>query len=64
MGDLSFRNEAEEKAALQRYDWMENEYFVRVDELIPVFKSPGMDLNSRQFTPVTWGLWAAKPGRD
>ncbi len=64
LGDLIFRNGAAEKAALERYDWMEDEYFARIDELSPVFKSLGMDLHSRQFTPVTWVLWAVKPGRD
>ena len=42
---------------------VEDEYFARIDELVPVFKAMGMDLDSQQFTPVTWVLWALKPWR-
>jgi putative AdoMet-dependent methyltransferase len=64
LGDLIFKDEAAEKEALKRYDWMEDEYFARVDELIPVFDSLGMELRSEQFTPVTWVLWAIKRRPD
>lgn len=60
VGDLMFRNEASEKAALQRYDWMEDEYFARIDEISAVLHELGMDLNCRQFTPVTWVVWTVK----
>ena len=60
LGDLIFQNETAEKEALKRYDWMEDEYFARVDELVPVFEGLGMELKSEQFTPVTWVLWAVK----
>jgi ubiquinone/menaquinone biosynthesis C-methylase UbiE len=62
LGDLLFENEAAERAALRRYDWMEDEYFARIDELATVFSGLGMELHSQQFTPVTWVLWAADPG--
>jgi putative AdoMet-dependent methyltransferase len=61
LGDLVFRDEVAEKAALERYAWMEEEYFARIDELAPVFAALGMELRSEQFAPVTWVLWAAKP---
>jgi len=64
LGDLIFRNEAAEKAALERYDWMEDEYFARIDEMSAIFESLGMELQSQQFTPLTWVLWAVKPRRE
>jgi putative AdoMet-dependent methyltransferase len=61
LGDLIFETGAAEKTALERYEWMEDEYFARIDDLIPVFRGLGMKLHSQQFTPVTWVLWAEKP---
>ena len=63
LGDLLFENEAAEKAALEHYEWIEDEYFARIDELSPIFSNLGMGLHSQQFTPVTWVLWAVKPRR-
>jgi hypothetical protein len=48
-----------------RYDgWLQEEHFVQIEELRPVFADLGMELNSRRFTPVTWVLWAIKPKED
>ncbi|MFH1312451.1 MAG: class I SAM-dependent methyltransferase [Candidatus Eisenbacteria bacterium] len=60
MGDLIFKNAKAERAALERYGWMEDEYYARIEELRPVLADFGMDLDSRQFTPVTWVIWATK----
>lgn len=61
LGDLIFENKETEKDALQEYRWLEDEHFARVEELSPVFEELGMDLNTQQFTPVTWVLWAIRP---
>ena len=61
VGDLVFENEDTEKAALGRYRWLEEEHFVRIEELVPVFAALGTELSATQFTPVTWVLWATKP---
>ena len=62
LGDLCFKDKTQEKLALKEYDWLdEDEYFIRIDEMKAVFKKLGMRLNSEQFTPVTWVLWALKP---
>ena len=61
VGDLIFESEEAEKAALGRYKWLEEEYFARIEDLLPVFAALGTELNASQFTPVTWVLWASKP---
>jgi putative AdoMet-dependent methyltransferase len=61
LGDLIFANEYAERATLDRCDWMEDEYYPRIEELRPTFTKLGMDLDSKQFTPVTWVLWGVKP---
>ena len=61
IGDLAFMNWEAEQSALREYgDWLEQEYFTRIEELGLIFSQCGMHLSSRQFTPVTWMLWAAK----
>jgi putative AdoMet-dependent methyltransferase len=60
LGDLIFETEEAERAALKRYEWLEEEYFARIDELQPVFGNLGLELHSQQFTPVTWVLWTVK----
>jgi len=60
LGDLVFENEEAENRALREYDWLEEEYFARIDELQDAFADLGMELKARQFTPVTWVLWAAR----
>ncbi len=64
LGDLVFLNEKTEKEALIKYDWLEEEYFTRIEEIRPVFRELGMKLNSQQFTPVSWVLWAIKPNNE
>lgn len=62
LGDLVFENEAAERKALREFSWLEEEYFVRLEELGPVVAALGANLDARQFTPVTWMLSAVKPG--
>jgi hypothetical protein len=62
LGDLAFESEQAEREALCEYGWLEEEYFVRIDDFRSVFAELDMDLSARQLTPVTWVLWAMKPG--
>ena len=61
VGDLAFVDKLAERRALQEYPWLEEEYFARIEDLGRVFTRLGMELGSKQFTPVTWVLWAKKP---
>jgi len=61
LGDLAFQDMESEKKALKEYDWLEEEFFTVIEQLQPVFAESGMELDCRQFTPVTWVLWARKP---
>ncbi|MHC4592087.1 MAG: class I SAM-dependent methyltransferase [Planctomycetota bacterium] len=61
LGDLAFESASAEAEALSEFPWLEEEYFARIDELRPVFADAGMSLNAKQFTPVTWVVWARKP---
>ena len=60
LGDLIFEDEQAERAALDQYCWLEDEYFARIDELRGLLAELGMELHTRQFTPVTWAVWARK----
>ena len=60
LGDLIFEDEQAERAALDQYCWLEDEYFARIDELRPLVAKLGLELHTRQFTPVTWVVWARK----
>lgn len=62
LGDLAFEDEAAEKKALSTFGWLEEEYFSRIDELRAILAGLEMALQARQFTPVTWVLWAARRG--
>lgn len=62
LGDLVFEDAEAESRALQEHDWLEEEHFTRIDELRAVVAPLGIELNARRFTPVTWVLWATKPG--
>ncbi len=61
LGDLMFEDEKAERKALHQYKWLEEEYFTRIEGLRTVFTGLGIELNVRQFTPVTWVLWTIKP---
>jgi putative AdoMet-dependent methyltransferase len=61
LGDLIFETEEAEKELLERIDWMEEEYFPRVDHMREIFKELDIELNAIQFTHITWVLWAIKP---
>jgi len=61
VGDLVCENEQAERRALREYEWLEEEYFARIDDLRSVFAKLGMELNSLQFSPITWILWAVRP---
>lgn len=60
MGDLIFVGAEAEREALSRYEWLEEEYFARLDELGPALAQLGLTLQAEQFTPVTWVVWATK----
>jgi putative AdoMet-dependent methyltransferase len=60
VGDLMFVSAEAEREALSRYEWLEEEYFVRLDELAPALAQLGLTLRTEQFTPVTWVVWATK----
>ena len=60
MGDLIFASAEAEREALSRYEWLEEEYFARLDELAPALTQLGLTLQAEQFTPVTWVVWATK----
>lgn len=62
IGDLIFQSAGDEKVIVGAHDWMEDEYFARVDELLPIFKDLGMKLKSEQYTRVTWVVWAKRSG--
>jgi len=61
LGDLMFKDKEAEKKALNQYEWLEEEYFERIEELCTLFKKLGMKLSSQQFTPVTWVVWVVEP---
>lgn len=61
LGDLIFTDSGAEVRALARHDWLEDEYYPRIEELRPVFSKLGMELHSQQLTPITWVLWTVKP---
>lgn len=60
MGDLIFASAEAEREALSRCEWLEREYFARLDELAPALARLGLKLQVEQFTPVTWVVWAVK----
>ena len=61
IGDLIFQSQDDEKVIVGAHDWMEDEYFARIDELLPAFRDLGMKLKSEQYTMVTWVVWANLP---
>ena len=61
LGDLVFQDAESLRQALQEHDWLEEEFFIVIEQMRPVFAEFGLDLYCRQFTPVTWVLWARKP---
>ena len=61
IGDLIFENSQAEKAALRRYNWLEDEHFARVQDLRPLLEKQRMPFHANQLTPVTWVVWATKP---
>lgn len=61
IGDLIFQSQDDEKVIVGAHDWMEDEYFARIDELLPAFRDLGMKLKSEQYTMVTWVVWANMP---
>jgi putative AdoMet-dependent methyltransferase len=60
LGDLMFKDEEAEKNASNQYEWLEEEYFERIDELRSIFKELLMKLDAQQFTPVAWVVWTVK----
>jgi len=54
LGDLCFQDAADETRALRELNWLEEEYFTRLDELRAAFAQVGMEIKPEQFTPATW----------
>ncbi len=61
LGDVAFRDAAAEEAARGRFDWLDDEFYLHVDELTAAVATIGARLETRQMTPTTWVLWAVKP---
>lgn len=61
MGDVMFENAVAEAEARRTYEWLDgDEYYSRIDSLRSAFSQSGMVLHARQFTPVSWVLWASE----
>jgi len=63
IGDLIFENEEAERSAVEKYEWLDDEPFSRLDELSGWFERLGVSMECRQYTPVTWVVHAARPHR-
>lgn len=61
IGDLMFENAQMQTDALEEYEWLDDEYHSRIDELVSMFDVCGMELTCLQFTPVSWVVHATKP---
>ena len=61
LGDVAFRDAAAEEAARRQFDWLDDEFYLHVDELTAAVATSGASLETRQMTPTTWVLWAVKP---
>lgn len=61
IGDLMFVNALAGAEALKQYEWLDDEYHSRIDELVSMFEDCEMKLTCRQFTPVSWVVHATKP---
>ena len=61
IGDLMFENARLQAKALITFDWLDHEYHSRINELRDMFATCGMELTCRQFTPVSWVVYAIKP---
>ena len=57
LGDLMFRNAPALKNALETFEWLEEEYFIFIDELQALCRGLNVEINCRQFTPVSWVVW-------
>ena len=65
MGEVAFKNAAAELEAKRTFPWLdEDEYYPHIDSLRSSFSQFHMILQARQFTPVSWVLWALKPAGD
>ena len=61
LGDVAFRDAGYEEAARERLDWLDDEFYLHVDELTAAIATMGARLETRQMTPTTWVLWVVKP---
>ncbi|MGI6132171.1 MAG: class I SAM-dependent methyltransferase [Bacillota bacterium] len=61
LGDVAFRDAAAEEAAREQLDWLDDEFYLHVDELTAAVATVGASLQTRQMTPTTWVLWVVKP---
>ena len=53
-------NRRAEREALERYGWLDEEYFAHIDVLRPIFRTHGLELHSHLMTDITWVLWSRK----
>jgi hypothetical protein len=63
---MEIRHEAEDRPFdFDSMPWLdEDEYYPHIDSLRSVFNQFNVILQARQFTPVSWVLWASKPISD
>lgn len=62
MGEVALKYAAAELEAKRTYPWLDgDEYYPRIDSLRSAFAEFHSALHSKQFTPVSWVLWALKP---
>ena len=61
LGDVAFRDAAAEEAARRQFDWLDEEFYLHIDELTAALSAIGAALETRQMTSTTWVLWAVKP---
>jgi putative AdoMet-dependent methyltransferase len=61
LGDVAFRDAAAEAEARTQFDWLDDEFYLHVDELTAAVATIGASLEAKQMTRTTWVLWAVKP---
>ena len=62
MGEVAFNDAAAELEAKRTYPWLDEDgYYSHIGSLRSAFAEFHMTLHSKQFTPISWVLWALKP---
>ncbi len=60
IGDISFATRAIMESSVQAHDWLDDEYYLVIDELRPQFEDSGLRLQTRRYADVHWVLWGKK----